>query len=134
VSEVIGPLLVGLFKDMRFSYARGALAPHIPTSIVVPRISEELMCTEFLDREYRVEVGGIGVFIVYAICSVDKAIIEGHELNLKTAIHVGRPLSNENIEYELVIGRDLIDYWKLVYSPLTGSVRSLISRPITTRY
>ena len=134
MGEVIGPLLVGLFRDARFSYARGALAPHVSTSIVVPRVSEELRCAEPLDREYRIEVVGIGAFSIYAVCSVDKAVIEGHELNLKTAIHVGKPLASENIEYELVIGRDLIDYWRLVYSPLTRSIRSLISRPMTARY
>ncbi len=134
MSRVIGPLLVGLFKGMRFSYARGVLVPHVPTSIVVPRVSEELQCAEPLDREYRIEVMGIGAFSVYAVCSVDKVIIEGDELNLKTAIHVGKPLVSENIEYELVIGRDLIDYWRLIYNPLSGSVRSLISRPITAKY
>ncbi len=106
--------------------------PYVPTSIVVPRVSEELRCTELLDREYRVVIRGIGVFSIYAVCSVDKVIVEGQELNLRTAIHVGKPL--KSVEYELVIGRDLIDYWKLVYNPFTGSVRSLISRPLTARY
>ena len=134
VSTMVGPLLVGLFKDTRFSYARGVLVPYISMSILVPRASEELRCVEYLDREYRVDVMGIGTFSIYAICSVDKVIIEGQELDLKSAIHVGRPLTSENLEYEFVIGRDLIDYWRLTYNPLTRTVRSLVARPVTTRY
>lgn len=134
MKDVLGPLMVGLFKNSRFTYARGAVVSDALVSIGMPRISEDLRCAETLDQEYEVDIAELGTFRIFAVCAIDRAIIDGQEIDLRTAIHIGIPMIRRRIEYELIIGRDLISYWRLVYDELTGQVRSLVSRPVVTKY
>jgi len=132
--NALGPIMIGLFKNSRFTYARGVVVPRASVSIGIPRISEDLQCAETLDREYEVEIAELGIFKISAVCTIDRAIIDGQEIDLRTAIHIGVPITRRRIEYELIIGRDLVNYWRLVYDELTGQIRSLVSRPVATRY
>ena len=134
MKDALGPIMVGLFKNLKFTYARGVVVPSASVSIGIPRISEDLQCAEALDREYEVEIAKLGIFKISAVCTVDKAIIDGQEIDLRTAIHIGVPITRRRIEYELIIGRDLINYWRLIYDELTGYIRSLVSRSVVTKY
>jgi len=134
MKNVFGPIMVGLFKNSRFTYARGIIIPSASVSVGVSRISEELQCAEILDREYEVEIAELGTFRIFAVCTVDRVIIDGQEISLRTAIHIGTFTTRRRIEYELIVGRDLIDYWGLIVDELTGRIRSLVSKPVVTRY
>jgi len=125
-------VLLGLFKGDRFSYARALYDPSKPLSIVTRRIAEELGSLEALDRDYVVEVHGLGEFRVLGVCSVERAIVEGQLIEAPAALHV---VDAERIgEFDALIGRDLEIAWGLYVDLFSGSLKSLYSKPIERRY
>jgi len=100
----------------------------IPYSVIDERVARELNCIEPLEKSYRVVVEGLGPLEIYAVCRTTKALLEGQGIEVATLFHVAR--MPRDSEYEALLGRDVIALWRLVYDPLTNSVRSLIGRPV----
>ncbi len=123
---------LGLFHGDRFSYARALYSPRAPASVVSERVAEELGCVERLERVFELWIDGVGAVEVVGVCAVDRAIIDGQLVEVPVAIHVAR--IPRGSEFDAVIGRDLDLAWRLYLDPLSGSVRSLVARPIERRY
>lgn len=130
---MLGPLMLGLFKNEKFAYARTALIPSASTSIVLYYIAEELNCIESLDKRFLMYIEGLGSFDIIGICSIDKALLDGNVIEMRSLFHVAK-YKGSRLNYEAIIGKDLILYWRLIYDPYLKSVKSLISRPLTRIY
>ncbi len=106
-------LLVGLFRDELFSYARAIYVPSVGLSVAIRRIGEELACIETLDRSYTVDIPEVGRWVIEAICRVDKAVIQGVEVVKRVVLHIGTPIDEKTHEFDMVIGSDLAYAWDL---------------------
>lgn len=122
-------LLLGLFRENRFSYARATIVESINTSFLNSSVADDLRCYERIDslREVEVEVPGEGKYVLFSVCLVDRAVFNGFEIALPTAIHVAET-RNPTPQFEAYIGRDLINYWQLYVDPAGGVVRSRVAR------
>ncbi len=125
-------VLLGLLKGDRFSYARALYDPSKPLSIVVRRVAEELGSLEVLDKDYAIEVPDLGRFRVVGVCSIEKALLEGQLIEVPAVMHV---VDSDRIgRFDALMGRDLELAWGLYIDRLSGSLRSIYSRPIEKRY
>lgn len=125
--------LLGLFSGERFSYARALYNPLSPISVVVERVARELACFEGLDRSYRAFVEGLGEVEIFGVCRVDRAIVNGAEVDVVAVLHVAKVLEGKP-QFDAVLGRDLGVAWGLYVDPLTNSVKSLYGKPVERRY
>ncbi len=124
-------LLLGLFRRNRFSYARAAVIGDVKVSFIDSSVADDLRCYEEIDlpEGLEVEVPGVGRYLLFSVCVIDRAVFNGYEIPFPTVVHVARVLSGERL-FEACIGRDLIDYWQLRVDPLEGVVRSRVARRV----
>lgn len=73
-------VLIGVYKNDRFTYARAAVVPTIKISLLSKSRAEEIRCEEKLDQEYTVYVDHVGNIIINTICVVDEiATVKGSQ-------------------------------------------------------
>jgi len=121
----VGPLMLGLFRGGRFAFARATLVPVLGVSILASYVADELLCVERFGRGFHVEVPGLGRLYTDSVCVVDRVLLNGENLGIRSIFHVAD--MGRYPEYEALIGRDLVYRWRLVVDRTTGRVRSLAS-------
>lgn len=124
-------LLLGLFRENRFSYARAAIVESISTSFIDSSVADDLRCYERVDslKEVEIEIPGEGKYVLFSVCLVDRVVFNGLEISFPTAIHVAKT-QRPTPQFEAYIGRDLINYWQLYVDPTGGVVRSRVAKRV----
>lgn len=123
----VSTVLIGLVRRGRFSYGRALLAPGLSYSFLLEEVAEDLMCREHIEdmRPVSIETRE-GLFRVFDVCIVDRAVVNGYTIDVPTVIHVAEQLSGQRL-YEIYIGRDIVSRWGLYIDP-SGQVKTRIGR------
>lgn len=106
-------VMLGLFKGDRFEYARALIDVNLNASVVVEPIAEALRCSEKLDKRFSIYIPSVGFAETDGICVIDRAIINGSHIELKTIFHVIKSDILKPLHCEAILGRDIAIWWRL---------------------
>uniref|UniRef100_A0A7C5YYD3 Uncharacterized protein n=1 Tax=Ignisphaera aggregans TaxID=334771 RepID=A0A7C5YYD3_9CREN len=101
-------VMLGLFKEDRFEYARALMNSKIDVSFISKTIAENLRCIEELEQYFDIYIPTIGIVKTNKICTVDKAILNYSLIELKTVFHVIEDYILRSIQCDAIIGKDTI--------------------------
>ncbi len=121
-------VMLGLFKGERFEYARALIDVNISVSVIIETIADALKCSEEVDKYFHIYVPITGFVKTNRVCTIDKAIIDGSLVELKTVFHVVNNNALKPLYCEAILGRDIFLWWQLIYDEMLQRVKSLIAK------
>lgn len=104
----IGYVLIGLYKNENFAYARAALVPNLKISLITESKAQELGCLERLEQKYILSLGSIGLANTEFICSIDSISTVEHRWKIKTVLYVVEDKVLEKLKCEAALGMDFM--------------------------
>jgi len=123
-------VMLGLFRGDRFGYARALADIDATTSVILKKVAESIRCIENLDRYFDIYIPNAGFAKTDKICVIDKAIIDGSFVELRTILYVVENDVLKPLHCEAILGRDIFLWWRLVYDKSFQRVKSLIAQTV----
>lgn len=115
-------VMLGLFKEDRFEYARALMNSKIDVSFISKTIAENLRCIEELEQYFDIYIPTIGIVKTNKICTVDKAILNYSLIELKTVFHVIEDYILRSIQCDAIIGKDTIFWWGISIETILNEI------------
>jgi hypothetical protein len=107
-------VLVGLYRDENFTYARVAIVPNLKVSLIVESKAREIKCIEKLDQKYYLTSEVLGVIGIDSVCTIDMvATVKGRQ-RVKLVLNVVKDEVLKKLACEAIFGSDTV----LVLNPI----------------
>jgi len=107
-NQYIRYMLVGIYRDENFTYARAAIIPSLRVSFIVESKAEEIKCVEKLDQKYVLKNDLIGIIGIDRICAIDMIVTEKGYQKIKLILNVVKDEILRKIACDAVFGLDAI--------------------------
>lgn len=101
-------VLIGIYKDDNFTFARALLSPNAKVSLIAKSKADELKCIEYLDRSYTICLDELGCATIDMICSVSKIETIGRSWRLRAIFYLVDDILLRRFGCEAIIGSDII--------------------------